>query len=75
MRTLVSGLIAAVVLGVISGIVLRSVGEPAYVASTPSSVRVGEPGVNLVGRDWTGAPRVDPAGRAAETGTRAGSPE
>lgn len=75
MRTLVSGLIAAIVLGVISGIVLRSVGEPAYSVSAPSSVRVGEPGVNLVGRDWTGAPRVDSASRAADTGTRAGSTE
>ena len=64
MGVIVSGALAAVVLAVGAGFVLRSYQEPAYERYTTQSVRVGDPGENLVGADWTGEPSGTP--RAAD---------
>jgi hypothetical protein len=45
-----------VVLAVGAGYVLRSYQELAWQRYTTQSVRVGDPGENLVGREWTGEP-------------------
>ena len=54
MNIVISGIVAAVVLGVVAAFALRSVQEPAYQAYSTSSTRVGEPGSNLVGQRWNG---------------------
>jgi hypothetical protein len=60
MRALISGIVVAVVLGVVAALVLRTAQETAYVAYSTSSTRLGNPGDNLVGKSWTGNPRVQP---------------
>lgn len=52
MKIVLAGITAAIALGVILGAMLPSVREPAYRAFATSSVRVGDPGHNLVGQDW-----------------------
>lgn len=56
MKILLTGITAAILLGVIAGVVLPKAGEPAYQAYSTSSARVGEPGHNLIGKDWRSAP-------------------
>jgi uncharacterized protein involved in exopolysaccharide biosynthesis len=73
MRILISGIAAALVLGVIAGFVFFSANEPAYTAYTRSSVRLADPGENLVGADWSGIPTVTANRDSGETG--AGSTE
>lgn len=58
MRVFFSGLVAAIVLGVVAGVILRASQDPVYEAYSSSSVRVGDPGANLVGRGWSGNPSV-----------------
>lgn len=52
MRVVLAGIAAALVLGLILGVALPSFREPAYQVFSTSSVRVGNPGDNLVGKDW-----------------------
>ncbi|HEX8665598.1 MAG TPA: hypothetical protein VF744_16395 [Beijerinckiaceae bacterium] len=54
MNIVISGIVAAVVLGVVAAFALRATQEPAYEAYATSSTRVGEPGSNLVGQRWNG---------------------
>lgn len=56
MRVILSGIAAAIVLGVIAAFVLSAVQKPAYEAFATSSTRIGDPGSNLVGEAWTGNP-------------------
>jgi hypothetical protein len=58
MKMIVSGIVAAILLGVIAAVVLPSVQAPSYAAYSTSSARVGDPGSNLVGENWTGNPEV-----------------
>jgi hypothetical protein len=74
MRTLISGLVAAIVLSTIAGFVFFSVNEPAHTVYSASSVRV-DPGFNLVGKNWSGNPTVTAAERESPYETRAGSTE
>ena len=60
MGVIVSGALVAVMLAVGAGFVLRSYQEPAFERYTTQSVRVGDPGQNLVGRDWSGEPTGTP---------------
>ena len=60
MKILLTGIASALVLGVIAGFLLPRVGEPAYQAYSTSSARVGEPGHNLIGKDWQ--PASNPPG-------------
>ena len=58
MNVVISGIVVAVALGVVSAFALRGSQEPAYAAYSTSSTRVGDPGYNLVGKNWTGDPKV-----------------
>ncbi len=60
MGVILGGVVAAVVLAVGAGFVLRGYQEPAYERYTTQSVRVGDPGENLVGPDWSGEPGGSP---------------
>ena len=52
MKTLLSGIAGAVVLGVIAALVLSAAQDPAYQVYTSSSTRLSDPGSNLIGRAW-----------------------
>ncbi len=57
MGVVLTGIIAAVVIAIGSSFVLRAEQEPAWqVYSVDSSTRVGDPGHNLVGSDFSGEP-------------------
>ncbi len=58
MNIVISGIVAAVVLGVVAAFALRGAQEPAYEAYSTSSTRVGDPGSNLVGKGWSGEPKL-----------------
>ena len=73
MRTLVSGIAAAIILAVIAGVLFSAVREPVYTVYSSSSTRLGEPGTNLVGKAWTGNPET--GNRRADTENRSGSTE
>lgn len=60
MRAILSGIVAAIVFGVIAFFVLAAVQEPAWQVYSTSSTRVGDPGSNLVGKGWTGDPKIRP---------------
>ncbi|HEX2019945.1 MAG TPA: hypothetical protein VGO17_13475 [Aurantimonas sp.] len=52
MKAILSGIVVALVVAVIASFALSEVQRPAYERYSTSSVRVGEPGDNLVGQDW-----------------------
>jgi hypothetical protein len=54
----ISGIVVAIALGVVSAFALRGSQEPAYEAYSTSSTRVGDPGYNLVGKNWSGEPKL-----------------
>jgi hypothetical protein len=58
MNIVIAGIAAAVVLGVVASFALRAGQEPAYEVYSTSSTRVGDPGYNLVGRGWSGEPKL-----------------
>lgn len=58
MKVLISGIGVAIALGVIAAAALLTVQQPAYKAYSTSSTRIGDPGTNLVGKRWTGDPKV-----------------
>jgi hypothetical protein len=58
MRVLLSGIVAAIAIAVVAGFVLRSSQKPVHAFFSTSSARVSEPGDNLVGKNWSGDPRV-----------------
>jgi hypothetical protein len=64
MGVILVGIVAAVVIAIGAGIFLRSEQEPAWEVYSSSSARVGDPGENLVGSDWSG----DPDGEAIPAG-------
>jgi hypothetical protein len=58
MKVILGAIAVAIVLGVVAGLVLNTTDRPAYeVYSSDASVRVGDPGHNLVGENWSGNPR------------------
>ena len=57
MKMVVLGIISAVVLAVVLSVVLNTRQRTAYESFATESVRVGDPGRNLVGPDWSGNPR------------------
>lgn len=61
MRMLLTSILAASVIAVAAASILWSVQNPAYVTGSSTSVRVGEPGYNLVGEKWTGNPNLSQA--------------
>ena len=58
MYVVLSGIAAAIVLGVIASFVPRVDQNPAYEVYSTSSTRVGDPGYNLVGKGWSGEPKL-----------------
>jgi hypothetical protein len=74
MRTLIAGMAAAIILAIVAGFVFSSAREPVHTVYSSSSTRVGEPGSNLVGKAWTGNPRIEASDGQAGTGTRSGAP-
>ncbi len=54
MRMILMAVIAALALGAVASFVLNREQRPAYEAYSTSSTRVGDPGENLVGRNWNG---------------------
>lgn len=58
MNIVLSGIAAAIVLGVIASFVMRAPQKPAWEAYSTSSARVGDPGYNLVGKGWSGEPKL-----------------
>jgi hypothetical protein len=64
MRILVTSIVVAVLLAAGAGLILSTLQRPVYEVQVPPSVRLDDPGHNLVGPDWTGL------GRANETGAK-----
>jgi hypothetical protein len=56
MPVIVSGIAVALILALLAGAGYYLGQEPVYRAQPMPSVRVGDPGYNLVGRNWTGNP-------------------
>jgi hypothetical protein len=56
MGTIIAGIVAAVVIAIGAGFVLREQGQErmAWEVYSTSGARVGDPGENLVGPAWTG---------------------
>jgi hypothetical protein len=58
MNIVLTGIAAAIVLGLVAAFVMRAERTPAWEAYSTSSARVGDPGYNLVGKNWSGEPQV-----------------
>jgi hypothetical protein len=57
MGVILTGIVVAIALAIGAGFVLSDAQKPAWQAySEQGSTRVGDPGENLVGQDWTGEP-------------------
>ena len=56
MGVVLTGIVAAIVIAVGAGIFLRGQQEPAWEVYSTASTRVGNPGQNLVGADFSGEP-------------------
>jgi hypothetical protein len=60
MKFILMGIAAAIAIAVISDFVLNAEQTPAWKAySSNSSTRVGDPGHNLVGQNWSGDPKTN----------------
>jgi hypothetical protein len=56
MGVILGGIVSVVVLAIGAGYILRAEQEPAWQVYSTESARVGNPGQNLVGPDYTGEP-------------------
>jgi hypothetical protein len=56
MGVILTGIVAAIVLAVGAGFIMRGGQEPSWQVYSTESTRVGDPGHNLVGTDFTGEP-------------------
>jgi hypothetical protein len=67
MGTIFTGIIGAIVIAVVAGYFLIAEGQdrPAWQIYSSSSARVGDPGQNLVGSNWTGEPGDSSAANAS----------
>lgn len=65
MGLILAGIVIAVAISIGAGFILRGEQEPAWEVYSTTSARVGDPGQNLVGPDWSGEPTGTPA--AADT--------
>ncbi len=66
MKVIAASLAALLLLAAVSGVLFYLAQEPVYQAQPLPSVRVGDPGHNLVGPDWSGRPHAGrEAGQAA----------
>jgi hypothetical protein len=58
MRIIVASIVASVLLAVGAGVALSLAQKPVYQARAMPSVRLDDPGENLVGPDWSGLNKV-----------------
>jgi hypothetical protein len=56
MPVILASIALALVLAVVAGLGLHSMQAPVYQSQPMQSVRVGDPGHNLVGPNWSGNP-------------------
>jgi hypothetical protein len=56
-KVILASIAVAVVLAVAASFVLDATQKPAYQVYSTSGARVGDPGNNLVGPNWSGNPR------------------
>jgi hypothetical protein len=56
MKVIFGSILIALVIGIVAALVLNMAQRPAYEVYSTTSVRVGEPGHNLVGENWSGNP-------------------
>lgn len=75
MKTVLGGIFVAIFLAVVAGYLLPRAQEPAHRAFSTQSVRVGDPGTNLVGPTWSGEGQVPPPGKATATSSTGSSHE
>jgi hypothetical protein len=69
MPVILSAIALALVIASVAGLGFYAAQEPVYRAQPMESVRVGDPGHNLVGPAWTGDPRSgEPAANDGKTG-------
>lgn len=62
MGVILTGIVAAIAVALIAGLVLPSFLEkPSWEVFSTTSARVGDPGENLVGPNWSGEGRPQPA--------------
>jgi hypothetical protein len=54
MKVILYSILAALVLGALAGVILNEAQRPAYEVFSTSMTRVGNPGSNLVGPNWSG---------------------
>jgi len=54
MKVILSSILVALVLGAFAGVLLNEAQRPAYEVFSTSMTRVGNPGSNLVGPNWSG---------------------
>ena len=62
MGVVLTGIVLAVLIAVGAGVFLRGEQRQAWQVYSTASTRVGDPGENLVGQNWTGNPGDDAAG-------------
>jgi hypothetical protein len=76
MRVILAGAALAIVISVAVGYFLYRSEPPVYRATAAPSVRIGNPGDNLVGPDWSGLYKPPPgASEEFETARQANSRE
>jgi len=56
MRMILTGIVLAVVIAVGAAYVLQTQQAPAWQVFSTESTRIGDPGHNLVGQNWSGEP-------------------
>ena len=71
MPVILASIALALVLAVVAGLGLHSMQAPVYQSQPMQSVRVGDPGHNLVGPNWSGnPPRPQNSERALNAASR-----
>ena len=56
MKVILASVLIAIIIGVAAAFVLNTTQKPAYQVYATEGVRVGDPGHNLVGQNWSGQP-------------------
>ena len=59
MKVILSSIVATLLLGAAAGVILNEAQRPAYEVFSTSMTRVGNPGSNLVGPNWSGLNKGD----------------
>lgn len=67
MRMILAGIVVAVVIAIGAGYIMQAQQEPSWQVFSTDSTRVGDPGHNLVGQNWTGEPGDSSTGSGEES--------